>query len=662
MPTIIVVCHDRMKELNLIDRCVSIPIRSATDEEILSCHGPDYLQLLKDTQTMTLPQLKEHMEPDDEGGVSFSNATYECACLALGGALELTERVVRGELRNGIAVIRPPGHHAQKCCGNGYCYFNNAAIAAQIARTKWNVQRVMIVDWDVHHGQGVQYMFEDDPSVLYFSTHRYDRKNFWPYLTESNWDHIGKGEGCGFNINVPWNHRDHGNAEYLAAFQQVLLPIAYEFNPDLVLVSSGIDAGLSDPQGEMSIHPGFYAHLTHMLMGLANGKVVVLLEGGYSMKGLAEGISMCTKALLGDPCPPYEDLGKPYDCAVETILEVIAHHKPYWQCLEYQVPSKSPEQCDEVSSTTEASLESDEQDAETNKLLEEMTPEETLLACKKLDELISQTSQLHVAPHRTCLAYDERMQKHKPPFGLVNNSHISNELQKFIKLTNEHPERPERISHIFERHKKWGLVDRCLNVQPRMATDEEIALCHDPQYIEETKDYANFSPRELLSFQDKYSSIYLHQSTHDCARLALGCTLQVVDTVLSGKARNGVAIVRPPGHHAEYHTAMGFCFFNHIAIAAEHAKKNYGLQRILILDWDIHHGNGTQHMFEDKKDVLYISLHRYDGGFFFPGGLDGMADKVGLGEGEGYNVNIAWNGRSMGMLSTLQRFSRLSCL
>lgn len=149
----------------------------------------------------------------------------------MGCTIKLVEAVLHGQVQNGMAIIRPPGHHAMKTEFNGYCFFNNVAIAAQSALNKGLANRILIVDWDVHHGQGVQRMFYDDPRVLYFSIHRFEYGTFWPNLRESDFDYIGQDAGMGFNFNVPLNATGMQNADYLAIFQQLLMPVACEVIP-----------------------------------------------------------------------------------------------------------------------------------------------------------------------------------------------------------------------------------------------------------------------------------------------------------------------------------------------------------------------------------------------------------------------------------------------
>ncbi|NXE97130.1 HDA10 deacetylase, partial [Menura novaehollandiae] len=326
--------YEQLKSYHLVERCVHVPAREGSEEEILLVHSSEHLEVAKSTQTMNEEELKRVSENYD--AFFFHPSTYRCARLAVGATLQLVDAVMSGKVRNGMALVRPPGHHSQRNAANGFCLFNNVAIAAEYAKLKYGLQRVLIVDWDVHHGQGTQYIFEEDPSVLYFSWHRYEHQEFWPSLKESDYDAVGLGKGKGFNINLPWNKVGMGNSDYLAAFFHVLLPVAFEFDPELVIVSSGYDSGIGDPEGQMNATPEVFAHLTHFLMQLANGNLCVVLEGGYHLKSLAESVCMTVKTLLGDPVPQITGEMAPCLSAVESIQNVRAAHKPCWKWLTYE--------------------------------------------------------------------------------------------------------------------------------------------------------------------------------------------------------------------------------------------------------------------------------------------------------------------------------------
>uniref|UniRef100_A0A3Q3IMY8 Histone deacetylase domain-containing protein n=1 Tax=Monopterus albus TaxID=43700 RepID=A0A3Q3IMY8_MONAL len=187
------------------------------------------------------------------------------------------------------------------------------------------------------HGNGTQHMFEDDNSILYISLHRYDNGGFFPHSEDAAPNRVGVAKGAGFNVNVAWSGGRMGDSDYLAAFHHIVMPIATEFNPGLVLVSAGFDAARGDPLGGYNVTPEGYAHLTHLLMSLAGGRVLLILEGGYNLSSISDSMAMCTSMLLGDPpsslVTPFPP---PHQSAVATINEVIQHHAPYWRSLRIQ--------------------------------------------------------------------------------------------------------------------------------------------------------------------------------------------------------------------------------------------------------------------------------------------------------------------------------------
>lgn len=205
----------------------------------------------------------------------------------------------------------------------GFCLYNNVAIAARAAQ-EMGARRVLIVDWDVHHGNGTQDSFYQDPEVLYFSTHQYP---FYPGTGAI--EEVGEGKGLGCTINVPWpGGRD--DADYLAAFDRVLLPVATAFKPDLVLVSCGFDAAEGDPLGSMRLSPEGYAQMTGRLAPLATGKLVLALEGGYNLDAISRSAAACARVLLGEPAPSQES-GAPSAVAERILEEVWKTHRSFWQ-------------------------------------------------------------------------------------------------------------------------------------------------------------------------------------------------------------------------------------------------------------------------------------------------------------------------------------------
>ncbi|KAK7075367.1 Histone deacetylase 6 [Halocaridina rubra] len=199
------------------------------------------------------------------------------------------------------------------------------------------LHRILILDWDVHHGNGIQHIFESDPRVLYISIHRYDYGSFFPSSEDANYDRVGTGKGQGFNVNIPWNKSGMGDAEYMSAMLQVVLPIAYQYNPELVLVSAGFDAARGDPLGGCRVTPECFGHMTHLLTTLARSRVILALEGGYNLNVISYCMALCAKALLGDPLPALKNAMVPNKQAVQTISSVIQTHSAYWSCLCFQV-------------------------------------------------------------------------------------------------------------------------------------------------------------------------------------------------------------------------------------------------------------------------------------------------------------------------------------
>uniref|UniRef100_A0A8C4MU80 Protein deacetylase HDAC6 n=1 Tax=Equus asinus asinus TaxID=83772 RepID=A0A8C4MU80_EQUAS len=605
---------EQLIQEGLLDRCVSFQARFAEKEELMLVHSLEYIDLMETTQYMNERELR--ILADTYDSVYLHPNSYTCACLASGSVLRLVDAVLGAEIRNGMAIIRPPGHHAQHSLMDGYCMFNHVAVAARYAQQKHEIQRILIVDWDVHHGQGTQFTFDQDPSVLYFSIHRYEQGRFWPHLKASDWSTIGFGQGRGYTINVPWNQVGMRDADYIAAFLHILLPVALEFQPQLVLVAAGFDALQGDPKGEMAATPAGFAHLTHLLMGLAGGKLILSLEGGYNLRSLAEGVSASLHTLLGDPCPMLESPGAPCLSAQASLSCTLEALEPFWEVLV-------------------RSVETMEEDIVEGDNVEEK--EEGPWQPPALPVLTWPVLQA-----RTGLVYDQRMMGH------------------YNLWDSHHPEMPQRVSRIMRRLEELHLAERCLTLPARPATDAELLTCHSAEYVGRLRATEKMKTRELHREGANFDSIYICPSTFACAQLATGAVCRLVEAVLAGEVLNGIAVVRPPGHHAEQDAACGFCFFNSVAVAARHAQAISGhALRILIVDWDVHHGNGTQHIFEEDPSVLYISLHRYDHGTFFPLGDEGASSQMGRAAGTGFTVNVTWNGPRMGDADYLAAWHRL---
>lgn len=319
-----------------------IAARNATEEEILLSHHPRHFQWVKNLSEKPTYELRIISKVMDEGRDSLyvGSMTYEASLLSAGGAIETCKSVVRGDVKNAFAVIRPPGHHAEYDQPMGFCLFNNVPIATRVCQKEYPdlCRKVLILDWDVHHGNGIQNMFYDDPNVLYISLHVYSDGLFYPgapadpATPDGNIDKCGANAGLGRNINIGWDQQGMGDGEYMAAFQKIVMPIANEFNPDFVIISAGFDAAAGDELGGCYVTPECYAHMTHMLMSLASGKVAVCLEGGYNLEAISASALAVARTLMGEPPPKFE-IPKLRKDAARLLARVQAHQAPYWECM-----------------------------------------------------------------------------------------------------------------------------------------------------------------------------------------------------------------------------------------------------------------------------------------------------------------------------------------
>ncbi|XP_036397085.1 histone deacetylase 4-like [Megalops cyprinoides] len=339
----------RLQETGLRSKCECIRGRKATLEELQMVHSEAHV-LLYGTNPLR-QKLDCSVTPVFVrlpcGGIGVDSDTIwnevhssSAARLAVGSVIELVFKVASGDLKNGFAVVRPPGHHAEESTPMGFCYFNSVAIAAKLLQHRLSVSKVLIVDWDVHHGNGTQQAFYGDPSVLYVSLHRYDDGNFFPGSGAP--DEVGSGPGTGFNVNVAFTgglDPPMGDAEYLAAFRTVVMPIANEFAPDVVLVSSGFDAveGHPPPLGGYKLTAKCFGYLTKQLMGLAGGRVVLALEGGHDLTAICDASEACVSALLGnelDPLPAEVLQQRPNPNAVRSLEKVLEVQGKYWRAVQ----------------------------------------------------------------------------------------------------------------------------------------------------------------------------------------------------------------------------------------------------------------------------------------------------------------------------------------
>jgi acetoin utilization deacetylase AcuC-like enzyme len=264
--------------------------RRATDDEIALVHRRPYIELVE----REVAQGRHHLSTGD---TDICEKSAECARIAAGSVLSAVDNVFSRCVSNAVCVVRPPGHHASAATGMGFCLFNNIAIGARYAQRRHSAERVLIADWDVHHGNGTQDIFYEDGSVLFFSTHQ----SPWYPGTGDAWER-GEGAGFGKTINCPFA-AGAGREEIVGAFQEQLLPAAREFHPDLIMISAGFDSRVGDPLGYFLLTDRDFAELTRMMMELAaeccDSRLVSVLEGGYSLEGLAYATESHVRSLLG---------------------------------------------------------------------------------------------------------------------------------------------------------------------------------------------------------------------------------------------------------------------------------------------------------------------------------------------------------------------------
>ncbi|XP_074196917.1 histone deacetylase 9 isoform X8 [Rhinolophus sinicus] len=345
----------RLQETGLLSKCERIQGRKASLEEIQLVHS-EHHSLLYGTNPLDGQKLDPRTLLGDAsqkffsslpcGGLGVDSDTIwnelhssGAARMAVGCVIELASKVASGELKNGFAVVRPPGHHAEESTAMGFCFFNSVAITAKYLRDQLNISKILIVDLDVHHGNGTQQAFYADPSILYISLHRYDEGNFFPGSGAPN--EVGAGLGEGYNINIAWTgglDPPMGDTEYLEAFRTVVTPVAQEFDPDVVLVSAGFDAleGHAPPLGGYKVTANCFGHLTKQLMTLADGHVVLALEGGHDLTAICDASEACVNALLGNQLEPLaEDIlhQSPNMNAVISLQKIIEIQSKYWKSV-----------------------------------------------------------------------------------------------------------------------------------------------------------------------------------------------------------------------------------------------------------------------------------------------------------------------------------------
>ena len=314
------------ERVGILGRLISVRARPATVEELAAVHAEDYIAFLE-------------RYSNDGGGqmtvdTTVSSGSFGAARMAAGGCLAAVDDLIGGRLDNALALVRPPGHHAERRAGTGFCLFNNVAVAARYAQRRYGLRRILIVDWDVHHGNGTERSFYDDPGVLFFSVHES------PAYPGTGWlSDVGAGDGEGYTINAPFP-AGAGDQAYGRLFDEVLLPVADRYRPELILISAGEDSHFADYMGNMELTSPGFGRLTERLLQLdrfPGPKILAVLEGGYNLDVLPLSLLAIASALLGvtqevvDPVPP------PVDGISEAVRQRIdairTTQRPYWRFL-----------------------------------------------------------------------------------------------------------------------------------------------------------------------------------------------------------------------------------------------------------------------------------------------------------------------------------------
>ncbi|OMO83040.1 Histone deacetylase superfamily [Corchorus olitorius] len=348
-------------------KCCPIPAREITQEELQKVHTLEHIEAVDITSQM----FSSYFTPDTYANEHSARA----ARLAAGLCADLASAIFSGRVKNGFALVRPPGHHAGVTQAMGFCLHNNAAVAALAAQVA-GAKKVLIVDWDVHHGNGTQEIFEQNKSVsfldaklilehvhqvLYISLHRHEGGKFYPGTGAAF--EVGSKGAEGYCVNIPWSRGGVGDNDYIFAFQHVVLPIvsrsvnhviytivsrsvlqcwltvfqtpiaASKFAPDFTIISAGFDAARGDPLGCCDVTPAGYAQMTNMLSALSGGKLLVILEGGYNLRSISSSATAVIKVLLGEsPAPEPENI-VPSKAGLHTVLEVLKIQMKYWPTL-----------------------------------------------------------------------------------------------------------------------------------------------------------------------------------------------------------------------------------------------------------------------------------------------------------------------------------------
>lgn len=293
--------------------------RAATRADVEYTHGADHVRLVESTS--------KHNRYALDGDTITCRDSFGVALLAVGGFLTLLDAIASKQSSNGFALVRPPGHHALRDHAMGFCLFNTMAIGAEYLKRVYGAKKILIMDWDVHHGNGTQAAFYDDPTVFFISTHQFP---FYPGSGAVNETGVGAGEGLTLNVPLPAGCTD---VEYLQVFQDIVVPAAEKFQPDWILVSAGFDPHRRDPLGGMNVTEEGFGAMARLLLALANrfadGRIAFLLEGGYDLAGLRDSVAAVLAAMQAQVPPPAGHLPLAESRIEPVIRRILQVHEKY---------------------------------------------------------------------------------------------------------------------------------------------------------------------------------------------------------------------------------------------------------------------------------------------------------------------------------------------
>jgi len=311
---------DMLKFTKMFDEVVRIEPRDATKEEITLVHTPEHFDKIASTKG----KHRVFLDAD----TTTCAVSFDAALRAAGGTISAIDSVLSGEVDRAFPIVRPPGHHAEADRPMGFCLFNNVAVGAAYLTQVKGLDRVLVIDWDVHHGNGTQHIFEDSSKVLYFSTHQFP---FYPGTGAA--EEVGVGEGKGYTVNVPMEP-EMGDNEFIKIFDEILKPVIDQYKPQFILVSAGFDIFFEDPLGGMKVTPEGFAKLTRQLTDQADricdGNIIFLLEGGYNLDGLWISTKEMLEELLDKKHSDY-NIGDSQTKADDLIKNIKKVYSDYWK-------------------------------------------------------------------------------------------------------------------------------------------------------------------------------------------------------------------------------------------------------------------------------------------------------------------------------------------